>query len=254
MKAMIPIVLIVGALLCSEVSAVEVLTFENGVNGVQILDGRVRAGRDTNWGGANVIAGHVSQPSTIIVDGMFGNGAGQIPAGAPIVDAKLRIYMYHNIAADEDQTLHAHVLNVDLRSHTGNKDGAVEAGEMTWTKKSWPNVGWGANEDGSAGPVSGEDYSADIYSVFNAVGLPAPDANVNEWFDIDLTPIVQDWQDGTYANNGVLLLGQEGSGMYFWSTEQPGFEPRMIVSIVPEPASAMLMLLGASVLARRRRR
>jgi hypothetical protein len=244
----------VAALACSASGAVEELIFEHGVNGVTILDGRVRSGRDTNWGGANVIAGTPGQPSPVIVDGMFGfEGSGQIPAGATILSAYLRMYCYHNIGGAGEHTLRAHAMNVDLRPHIGIHDGDVSAGEMTWTKKSWPDVGWGAGGTGSDGPVEGEDYSADIYGEFTAEGLSGPDASIGEWFDVDITGIVQDWQDGAYANNGVIVVGQDGSGMYFWSTEQADFEPMMVVTI-PEPITLSLLGAGLGLAALRRKR
>ena len=79
MRAVLPILVTVAALACSASGAVEELTFEHDTAGVTILDDRVRPGRDTNWGGANVISGAWGQMSPVIVDGMFGGAPARFP-------------------------------------------------------------------------------------------------------------------------------------------------------------------------------
>ena len=161
------------------------------------------------------------------------------------------MYAYVNTGGEGDHTTRAHPLKVDLRPHIGTKDGEVEAGKMTWTKKSWPDVGWGAGGTGSEGPVASEDYDADI---FGEVTIPSDcsDCGMDLWVDLDITGIVQDWQDGVYPNNGVIIVGVGSNGVYFRSTEHES-KPMMIVTI-PEPATLSLLGVGLALAALRRRR
>ena len=231
----IVILLAIGAI-CASAGA-QTFTFEHDTPGITMVDGRVRSGRDTNWSGARVLCGGALQPSPFIVDGIFGDDPGQIPAGTAITRAYLHAYMYHNVTSAGDQTMHVHPLNIDLRPHIGNKDGEVEAGEMTWYWKAWDTVGWGADETGNDGPVAGEDYNTDVFVEFTAEDLPGPDAHVDEWYDVDITPIVQAWSDYEsnpatgLPNHGVILVGTETSGMYFRSTEMADLEPSLVVQI-----------------------
>jgi len=139
-----------------------------------------------------------------------------------------------------------------VRDHIGASDGVAQPGEMTWTRKSWPDVGWGDAGTGNNGPVSGEDYFAD--SVASAV-TPSGSGSLEEWVDIDLTSIVQDWQDGAYPNNGVLLIG-DPAFLYFHGSEisfDPHHPPEMHVTI-PEPATLSLLGVGVFLAALRRKR
>lgn len=90
---------------------------------------------------------------------------------------------------------------------------------------------------------------------------PAVSAIVDHigWIEVDVTPVVQSWLDGSRPNYGLLLQqpgvvlngGQKVSVVY--SSASGGNAPTLAIVAAPEPASLALLTLGTAALLRRRR-
>ena len=63
--------------------------------------------------------------------------------------------------------------------------------------RSWPDLGWGDAGTGDNGPVPDEDYYADNF--VETIVTPSGSGQLEEWVDIDITSIAQQWQ--AHENN-----------------------------------------------------
>ena len=54
----------------------------------------------------------------------------------------------------------------------------------------------------------------------------------NDWFEIDITNLVQDWIDGDITNHGLILLSDQGKDVKFVSRENASsLHPKLILTI-----------------------
>jgi len=136
---------------------------------------------------------------------------------------------------------------------------AANPGDATWFYKQYDTVVWPAGREGAlaAGPLG------------DPVGVvPAnitPDPTNTTPFKVSweknlatdqMVADVQAWVDGLVANNGWVLVGEEGSGdalkgskRQFASHEAGAYEPSLVVHyVVPEPALWVLGLSGVFAL------
>ena len=77
-----------------------------------------------------------------------------------------------------------------------------------------------------------------------------------EWISIDITDIVKDWLDGTYANNGIEIAkpGYDGYAWYWNTMEADGDNPYLQVNAVPIPGAVYLFGSGLIALIGLRRK
>lgn len=154
--------------------------FQTGVNGYSgVRDLQVRSGAPdentegrTEWewdgedGGVNY--------GLLWFQGIVGDGPGQIPAGAELVNAELRTYVSNSGSGDQFSTIHNLLVEWDPETVTYN------------------------SLFGGAAPVPGEHYQAEPFSQnFHAsAGQP---------WTADLTALVQEIVNGL-ANNGFVFV------------------------------------------------
>ena len=109
--------------------------------------------------------------------------------------------------------------------------------------------GWSAGSQTWADPVD-----AGVFTASTTVGA------VNQWYSVDITPLVIGWLDGSATNHGVKLSAPGGTGtnLPFHSNDSTGgnaaFKPYLEVNAVPEPTRAVLLMAGLAALVLRRRR
>ncbi|MEX0776083.1 MAG: DNRLRE domain-containing protein [Phycisphaeraceae bacterium] len=82
---------------------------------------------------------------------------------------------------------------------------------------------------------------------------------VDTWFSFDITSVVQAWLDGSVANHGLLLIADNSPAFVApmfpsSASSQAALRPYLEITLVPEPASAVLILSGAGLLLTRWRR
>ncbi len=260
--------------LCGGAQASTMVTLENGVNGVSVLDTHVRISHPTlNFGGETQmqVGGALGGSPTyryglLEFNDIFGNGTGQIPVSnlIQIDSAVLRLHlgavsseMTSNPVTDK---FRVNPTITDVTSHYGTKTGAAAtAGEMNWNYKSFNTVGWGTAETGSNGPIYDQDYNGTNYLADQDISNTTPVGTIIEW---DVTDMVQAWLDfengnGGIANHGFLLrnVGSNWVLARFTSVNAGSAnDPQLVVTFspIPEPASLALVGMGLALMVRRR--
>gem|GEM_PF-3847090 len=108
-----------------------------------------------------------------------------IPSNAKITSATLRLYVTAS-GLPPNPVVNVHRVTQAWTEGTGN--GAVTNDGATWNKYDGVN-NWASG---------GGDYDS---TVWNSTTVTA----INAWYSWNLTAIVQNWVNGTYTNNGMLL-------------------------------------------------
>jgi len=228
------------------VGPVESRTFKQGLNGytgtkdTELHEtGAAATGSETavnvddaaGTGGANL-----RSHGLIRFENLIGSGATQVPAGAKITSAVLRI-----VVSNSGSGMSLHRL----------------LPQTTWNEATATWAAYGGN-----GIQADDLEAAAAYDVIvgdgNAVAnIPLSSSTTPAYFTLDVSASLQAWADGA-VNNGWLLKSLTGGtdGIDF-SSAQGATPPELIVEYisVPEPSSAV-MLIGASLawMARRGRR
>jgi len=108
---------------------------------------------------------------------------------------------------------------------------------------SWvENTITGANQPG---------YGSTVY------GSMAITSGTQVWREWDVTSLVQEWANGTSTNFGMAIKKNPdvAAWPYFRSrTNTSGNTPELVVDVVPEPTTALFLLVGLPLLARRKRK
>ena len=166
-----------------------------------------------------VVSGAATRQGLIRFDQLFGGTPGQVPAGATILSAKLRMATTASYSTD---TISIYRMLSD------------------WNDSStWASLGGGINTDNVAA-LSAADFSL----IPNQVG---------EFGIFDVTASVQAWADGA-PNFGWLL--QDASGGDGWlaasceadAADLPLLDITFTTAAVPEPSAALLMSVAAVAL------
>jgi hypothetical protein len=196
----------------SSVMAQTTVTFQNGFNGYTgTLDKIITAtGQNQVVGstvpsyfldGQNGAANLDDAQALFHFDSMFGNGPGQVPMGATIIDAKLKLTTA-SFSSSAGTTGFWKAAGL-LSPFDQNTEYATYAG----ARGAW----W---QDGHA---------------TKPVGSGGPDAAVDQTTSFDVTTLAQQWADGSLANNGVVVQagfnGQTTDGWQFYTTGY--FESRL---------------------------
>lgn len=131
------------------------------------------------------------------------------------------------------------------------------AGDVTWNSQAHGSTLWA-----TPGATGAADIDQASTVSWNLAGGPN-DGSADGWVPaIDISALVQAWAGGA-ENNGMVWWGGSGgsdSSRYNWSYDsdtntQPSRAPFLTISYTPtpEPASLILLVLGAAPLLRRRR-
>jgi hypothetical protein len=217
----------------STLAVTQTVSFQNGANGYTgTFDRRISSGNEIG-NGADVAAYFLDGFNAVAMDSndtqglirfsnIIGNGAGQIPSGATILDAKLTVT---TSLAGNAQTSGPYGVAGLLRAIDANTD--YFANFMSTSDHTSRGAWW---QDGSATrPTGGYGFQ-----------LPgAPDS-------ANVTPIVQSWASGSPAHGFVLQAGlsdsvtQNANTADGWSIHTTGFptsdtRPKLEVTYTTDP-------------------
>ncbi len=171
--------------------------------------------------------------------------------------AKAELSLFENATAGA-ASLTMDVFRMDGAWVEGNSNNAVEIGAVCANYRAYNTVPWSNTADNG---MLGDFYDRD------ASGLNERDSpyatlavdNVNGWKTWDVTDLVTQWLNGTYENQGFLILSQDaaaGTSRRFYNSEYtsvPDRRPKLTLTYVPEPASLLALALGLPLAFMRRR-
>jgi hypothetical protein len=131
-----------------------------------------------------------------------------LPPGALVDSALLRLWVVSH-AGGPSATLDVH--------------GALEFWEEL-------EVQWFDRIVGTSWSTAGGEYQAAV-----AGSTTLPGGFENDWLEIDIAPLVQEWVDGVTPNEGVILLAAPGKDVLLASREEadPALRPQLVVSYTP---------------------
>ncbi|MCO6045966.1 DNRLRE domain-containing protein [Aeoliella sp. ICT_H6.2] len=223
-----------GALSSTGLAQVSTANFQNGLNGYNgNFVRRISSQSDQDINGIDYTyfyvdgynaAGSDDQQALLRFDNIIGNGAGQIPAGATILDARLRLVTSLTGNADSPGPFGVSGLLQPFDENTTYFGSFSSTTDYT-SRGAW----W---QDGSATrPVGG--YGALL------------EGNVGR---ADITSVVQGWSDGSLNNNGLVVqagmndaLVEDGAGHTTngWAFRSTGFpfsdsRPKLEISYTTE--------------------
>lgn len=174
-----------------------------------------------------------------------------IPAGSVINSVSLTLRVTRTSAGPEPVNIHRALSQWgEGTSNAGGQGGQgapPTTGDCTWSYAMWPSTLWN---------TPGGDFSPVVSATQQVVGQAS-----YTWNASGLKSDVQGWVDGTFANHGWFLLGNESAPITvkrFAARNYPtaSFRPTLVVDYtpVPTPGAAMtIALAGLATVTRRRR-
>ena len=209
------------------------VSFRKGVGGYDsVQDASIDAAAPLNNYGAATGIGVYSNPieptKAILMKwpDLFANGAPheQVPEGATIIRARLRLFFYAPSNTPNGRPLYAYPMLVT--TDLGQSDGPADAGEITWAERASGQTLWGSGVFGS-GPEVDVDYDT------GTVGLGYPTTASFEWVDVEITRIVEAWRDGSHDPDlGLIILARpEEYGGHVLSSDSTdaNFRPELVI-------------------------
>lgn len=203
--------------------------------------GIVSSAPDNNTGGNSFVAAGAdgSGPRR----GLFWfDVAGVIPAGATINSVTLTLTVPSgNTANPSTFDLFRVLADWGEGDNTGSSGSLADTGEVTWNSRHHGQDLWN---------TPGGDYVPSVSASTLVSGL-----GTYTWSSATLAADVQLWRDAPATNFGWILISQlEGTpqtARRFGSREDPPNAPVLTIdyTVVPEPSSALLVLVGFVLLA-----
>lgn len=189
-----------------------------------------------------------------------------IPAGSTITQSELKLYVGNAPGTSPAQTVSIFPLTKNWGEGTtgssnptlsGGGSGAVAVSpDATWANAATPSTAWTTIGGDFAGVAS-----ATVGSITTTTNTPYT------WSSAAMVTDVQGWLDNPATNFGWILRNASDAGTQtvrgFYSRESgtgassaltTAFQPSLSITYVPEPASAVLLLLAGQTLLLRRQR
>ncbi len=159
-----------------------------------------------------------------------------ISSTSTVTSAKLRLF--GNTFSGGNETQNVSVFRVN--------NNWVES-QATWLNRAtatpWNNAG--GDYVGTTGT-----QATNAYSVTTISGGPT-----GQWFEFDVTNLVQEWVSGTHVNQGMMLVGSApASFVYRQSEATNGNTPELVINADPIPEPATISALALAIFAARQRK
>ncbi len=231
-KNLMPAVLFTSLLSLPVLNA-EVLRLQNGSNGYSgcqdtYLNGVYDANKLYNYGASTclnvygIASGGGKQTGLIRFLNIVGNGANQVPIGANIVSARLKLLAFSRLDLTGSDTVNAYKMLKDWTVGTAN--GVTQNGSSCYNYRKYrtdgnysgnPGDTWGGDGVAHTGPVGGYDYNPAMTALCNIKGTtPNQVDTALRWLELDVTAAVKDWQDDQNSNFGLYLYT---NGFWPWA-------------------------------------
>lgn len=202
----------------------------------------LETGKDL-WVGKQRIGGNI-QPLELVSEGDLRLQS----FSSAKISSLLGGYDVSQLASVDSATLRFYLID-----HGGDDAGSLGVRALT--------IDWDESLDPGDLDLNADGSLASGHAAEGAVALGGFDlaGHEGDWVELDITTIVQNWVNGTVgdADKGLLLTGGVWNSMtHLAGTESAGdFAPHIVASgtLVPEPASLALLVLGGLALVARRR-
>ena len=175
---------------------------------------------------------------------------GSFPGGG-LADERLRVGgysdLYYSLVQFNLQGLPAQATSVVISLFHFTSEGGtpteivLHRNTQQWD---WRTTGTGRDHD--------RLWWADLpQSVFVSPQLPMP--AIGTWYNIDVTSLYNNWQNGTFQNFGIQLRPTANSNNWstFYSSRyggDPTLRPKLTVTSVPEPTPHLFVFVGGLAL------
>ena len=139
-----------------------------------------------------------------------------IPVGTVVKRAILSFHVESAVIVGPDLSIGLYPLKESWVE--GTQSGAISTSGVTWTKRQvGPDLAWTTPGGTYASPAAG------ILTLSSG-------AATQRYWEVDITPTVQEWVDGVRANNGLLLeMAAGGDVTLVSSRESLHLEPRLVI-------------------------
>lgn len=241
MKRYITLALSLTCVALSQVSGEEII-FQNGLNGYKgtrqaLLQGDIEvrkienlSNRDSirvvgvSWGGARRLA-------LLRFDDIFDSEKNGFPEGAEIISARLELYKTgENVDTElldqlSDPQRVVSVYRMLSPFYETNEDGSYSCFSYRAYGGNAEEY-WGNENKITEGPVRDEDYDPAPIGA-----IPIETEVFNQWYTVDVTNVVRDWQNGD-PNHGFFLSAHSyWIGLWFASTNysEESQRPRLVI-------------------------
>lgn len=232
----VPVVLALA--LGSATASAEVLVLEEGVASYAGTEDTsiFSESTNTNGGGPHLFSGRTAGAANRRA--LLRYDLSAIPAGSTIVSAQIELTVSLQPTVPRTDPFRLHRLTggwgegIASSGEPGGSGAPPAAGDATWVSSFHGTSTWS---------TPGGDFIATPSATANVSSAALN--NKGTWTGTALTQDVQDWIDGTHANHGWILVGNESvlqTAIRFYSSEHTtataGQRPRLTIDYTPPPA------------------
>ena len=187
--------------------------------------------------------------SFVVFKDIFGDGAGQVPAGQQIDSATFTVWSAWGGEFVAGVDIYPMLTEItDYGTETVSEHDPPVNGEVCfYARQYWDSQNytpWGTDNPSHEGPVPDEDFDTSL-KVASEKALGSNDTPIPP---ADITEIVRRWYSGALPNYGLCLRGQDGEYQNWWSSQmsfnypsfasKQEFAPMLVINYSPAAGPA----------------